>query len=516
MNHENNKNSFFKINNMKNTIYLLIGLITCFSISCFAQERQNETRAKLDIVMLGQSERLSKITGWSKLENAEGKYWKQSDANLSKNYLPGNPDESFEYFQMFKFRLEGEIFYMLNIKYNAERMRQFAFTSSSFARLKNIVETADGKSRYAVDIKDCEYTTKRSVYDPFHFDPEEAIKNKEMIRLLLTGEGSYLTSNNCKKDSLFLINSQVLKGELIVRFNLIPWNNSDFTDNNTIWPLDNNYFEIEAFTFDKLFEFSPYINYQEQKKIDDKAIQQSEDLKKAERQEYYDEINTKSYFTYPVGYVNELGDFIYPKLQTNAKDYSDFIDTSFNFESGKSFNIVVGTNGKVFITPPNITKLFEQLVFDPAKVLEFKKTNIARLPGDPKPNDSYAVNCEIPVVFNERSFDYGKKDVTYEGIIIKLKKSSNGVEILNIYTTSDSLARKNMKKLVRKFGDANKSNGKYYLYFSRASYAWDIFLYPEEKDMGGYPRTKIGFFYKKEDTIKIVDFDASEPDPRCP
>jgi tetratricopeptide (TPR) repeat protein len=245
---------------MGKLILLFVGIFSCFTFSCFSQERQDEQRAQLDIKMLGQSERLSKITGWSKFENAEGRFWKQSDANSIKNYLPGNPDEGFEYFQMFKFRLEGEIFYILNIKYDEERMRQFAFTSSSFERLKNIVETADGQTHYAVDIKDCEYTTKPSVYDPFHFDPEESIKNKEMIRLLLTGKGSYSTSNFCKNDSLFLINSQMLKGESIVRFNLIPWNNTDFRDNNTIWPLDYNYFELKKNEFEKLFRFTPYGN----------------------------------------------------------------------------------------------------------------------------------------------------------------------------------------------------------------------------------------------------------------
>jgi tetratricopeptide (TPR) repeat protein len=243
---------------MGKLIFLFVGIFSCLSLSCFAQERQDEQRAQLEIKMLGQSEKLAKITGWSKIENSEGKFWKQSDVNSESSYLPSDPNNSFEYFQTFKFKLEGQIFYLLIIKFRQDRMRTFAFTSSSLERMKNIVQKEDGQSYYAIDIKYCDILTTDKG-EPVDFDPETAIKNKEMIRLLLLGKGTYSTSNYCSNDSLFLINSQILKGESIVRFNFIDWGRS-VRDNDNILLLTNNYFELNKNVFLKLFNFSPYLS----------------------------------------------------------------------------------------------------------------------------------------------------------------------------------------------------------------------------------------------------------------
>ena len=240
---------------MKKFIFIFICFTVNIALTAFSQERQDEVRAKIEIKMLEQSERLSHVPGWSRIETQEGKSWRQSNVNSANSYLPRDPDESFDYFQIFKFKLEGGIYYILTIKYDEGRMRSFAFTSSSLKRLKNIVNTANGQPYYSIDIKNCEY---HIVKDDGPFDPGKEITNKETIRLLLTGKGSNLLSNFCDKDSLFLVNSQMLKGDTIVRFNVIPWNNSSFVNNEMILSLTDNYFEIKKHDFEKLFRFTPY------------------------------------------------------------------------------------------------------------------------------------------------------------------------------------------------------------------------------------------------------------------
>jgi len=268
---------------MKSKLYILLCLSLISFFHSYGQERVDEKRPKLQISMDAQSEKLANISGWSRIENKEGKFWEQSDQTSNRSYLPCCPDAGFESLQLFKFTLEGKIFYFLNVKYDSTRMRVFAFTNNSLEQLKKIINAADGQSYKALPIEDCEYYTK--VFEvPFSFDPEEVIKNKEMIKLLLLGEGSDSTSNSCKGESFFNINSQVLKGEKIVRFNIVPlhirkklvkvfdpdnkyrinpreewdWVNNDLSGDTTL-PITNNYFELKKNDFDKLFSLSPYV-----------------------------------------------------------------------------------------------------------------------------------------------------------------------------------------------------------------------------------------------------------------
>ena len=238
---------------MKSKLYILLFFSLISFFHSYGQERVDEKRTQLKIHMDAQSEKLTNISGWSRFENKEEKFWEQSDQTSNKSYLPCCPDAGFESLQLFKFTLESKIFYFLNVKYDSTRMRVFAFTNNSLEQLKKIINAADGLSYKALLIEDCEYYTK--VFEvPFSFDPEEVIKNKEMIRLLLLGEGSGYTSNSCKGESFFNINSQILKGEKIARFNILPW----AINNSTTLPLTNNYFELKKNDFDKLFNFSAY------------------------------------------------------------------------------------------------------------------------------------------------------------------------------------------------------------------------------------------------------------------
>lgn len=247
--HNDKKNAMKKI---------LFTLCVIFSLNSFSQDRNDEARKKLSLSLDGQSEKLSSgVVGWSKMENKDGKFWKEAPSGERGSYLPCCKDDSeFEYFQTFKFTLEGETFYLMAIKYSESTLRTFAFTSKSLRNLVGIINATENQPYNVPAIEYCEYYNK-SVYDKvFPFDIEKAIQNKEMIRLLLTGQGSSILSNDCKGNSIFKLSSQVLKGDTIIRFNNLPWQNSL---RGTL-PLTDNYFEVKKSDFMKLFNFNPYLS----------------------------------------------------------------------------------------------------------------------------------------------------------------------------------------------------------------------------------------------------------------
>jgi len=133
-------------------------------------------------------------------------------------------------------------------------LRTFAFTAKSLKNLEGIINATEGQSYNTPVIEFCQYYS--SPIDEVSFDIEKAIQNKEMIRLLLTGQGSSILSNDCKGNTIFKLSSQVLKGDTIVRFNNLPWQNSL---QGTL-PLTDNYFEVKKSDFIKLFTFTPYLS----------------------------------------------------------------------------------------------------------------------------------------------------------------------------------------------------------------------------------------------------------------
>ena len=229
----------------------------CISFFSKAQERQDVVRQKLQLSIDAQSNMITHIPGWSKIENKEGKFWKQSNLDSTVSYLPCCPDDGFQSLQTFKFTLEGETFYLLSIIYDSRHQRVFAFKSSSLQDLQNVIDKANGQAYYALPIEYCEYFTKSE--DLISFNPESFIKkNKSMIRLLLTGSSEYLFDNWCKNCYIFQLQSQILKGEKIIRFDIIPWENGSTHPTKNFTTLENNYFELNENSFENLFRFSPY------------------------------------------------------------------------------------------------------------------------------------------------------------------------------------------------------------------------------------------------------------------
>jgi tetratricopeptide (TPR) repeat protein len=72
--------------------------------------------------------------------------------------------------------------------------------------------------------------------------------------------------NRCEGDSLLVINSQILKGDTIVRFNLLSDISSDSKPIFKLLPLDNSYFEVTKSEFNRLFKFTPYITKENMQK----------------------------------------------------------------------------------------------------------------------------------------------------------------------------------------------------------------------------------------------------------
>ncbi len=270
---------------MKNSLSLFIVFFFGFSLSVFSQERQDEASPELNLRIERKSEKITQIPGWSHVKTPKGKTWEQSDSSMGYNYLVGRPREfSFYSLHVIEFSINGKRFYALSIekpRYKQEEdfngtkweydslmlagrgVDWFFFTESSLKRLKNIVNAADGKPYRLVDVK--YYKTGWKVKGGI--SQEIYIGDKEMKSILLTGNVSILKSTNlCQGDSLFIINSQVLKGDTIIRFNVLsdiaPKTATEFR----LLPLDDSYFEITNREFNNLFRFSDFVSKEESKK----------------------------------------------------------------------------------------------------------------------------------------------------------------------------------------------------------------------------------------------------------
>jgi hypothetical protein len=272
---------------MNNLTFLLIGVLMTLSYTLCAQERQDEARQKVDFLVESKSDMLSKVDGWSRIEKSSGKVWEQSNQKLGYNYLIGRSREySFLAMQLFQLTSDGKIFYALAvrrpnfIKYDPEggnrmgtdtliiegnSVDYFFFSESSLERLKNIVKAADGKYHKVTTIK--YYKTGSSDKGWYHTDI--TMKDKEVKTIFNTKGGTIERyENRCEGDSLLVINSQVLKGDTIVRFNLL----SDISigDGYTFKLLnpDDSYFEVSKHDFNRLFKLSPFITKENSQKAE--------------------------------------------------------------------------------------------------------------------------------------------------------------------------------------------------------------------------------------------------------
>ena len=291
---------------MKKTLQFTIFLLMCISFSSKAQERQNEERKKLSASIDAQSEVLSKIPGWSRIETTEGKFWKQSDMNDELSYIPrilkpGYANEKcfgFRSFRIYKFSLEGSTFYLLN-KVEQSGNSYYVFTEESLNSLKLFATEPLALDLRCVDIKYC--GTQTGV-----FDPELIFQDKEMIRVLLLGKGSYTTSNFCRGDSLFVINTQISKSDTIVRFNFELNIADTWASKKTILPLTYDYFELRKNDFCKLFNFSRYKN---------SAIGNNESLNSPSNAKYDGE--------YKDGKMNGQGTCVWPNETKYVGEFKD-------------------------------------------------------------------------------------------------------------------------------------------------------------------------------------------------
>src|ERR1035437_964182 len=101
---------------MKIKIFIVMSIFLMGSLHCFTQERSNEVRQKISVKVVAASEEISKVIGWSKMENSEGKFWQKSDINDDVSYLPGYSKQfaGFKSFRIYEISIEGNTFYILN------------------------------------------------------------------------------------------------------------------------------------------------------------------------------------------------------------------------------------------------------------------------------------------------------------------------------------------------------------------------------------------------------------------
>jgi len=263
---------------MKRVELVIIGFFISISCNVFSQERKDETRQKVDFTVESKSGMLSYADGWSRIEKSTGKFWEQSKQSMGYNYLVGRSREySFEALQIFRLSGKGMIVNVLGVQrprfkkyddYNGNKLETdtlmvtgssvdyFFFSESSMKRLKKIVNASDGKSYMVAGVK--YYKTGSS--DKDWYFPEITMNDKEIRTIIHTGKGTIdRYANHCEGDSLFVINSQILKGDTIVRFNILSDISSGSEMNFKLLHMDDSYFEVTKHDFSRLFNFTPYV-----------------------------------------------------------------------------------------------------------------------------------------------------------------------------------------------------------------------------------------------------------------
>jgi len=263
---------------MKIIVVAFIGLFISFSFNVFSQERKDESWQKVDFIVDSKSDKLSKATGWTRVEIPTGKVWKQSEKSVGYNYQESRLRAySFQNLRIFQLSSEGRVFYALAAKrpifekYDdsdgtpfapdtlmiiASKVDYFFFTESSMKKIINMVNAADGKTHSAAAVKYYKTATPEKNW----YNQEIAMKDKELKAIFKTSKGTIENwGNRCEGDSLFVINSQILKGDTIVRFNLLSDISIDADPLFNLLPLENSYFEVTKSGFGRLFRFTPYI-----------------------------------------------------------------------------------------------------------------------------------------------------------------------------------------------------------------------------------------------------------------
>jgi hypothetical protein len=263
---------------MKKALKLSNLFIFIISLNGYCQERKNETREKIDFVVESKSDKISNVAGWTNVEKKGEKIWEQSNPSMQYNYQINRPHKyAFKELKIFQLSSKGKKFYALSVSrpidkipFNQNdpsaisdtissigtRVEYFFFTEPSLKRLQNIVNEADGKSHQSTTVK----YYKTGITNQNLYDNDISVKNKEIQAILNTSKGSIENHGNlCEGDSLFVINSQILNGNPIVRFNLLSNVSGNSNHKFKVLPVSNSYFELTKMEFNKLFQFTPYI-----------------------------------------------------------------------------------------------------------------------------------------------------------------------------------------------------------------------------------------------------------------
>lgn len=477
---------------MKNLTLLFTSLFLTISYYALCQERQDEVRQKLEFKIDSQSEILSQATGWSRIENSEGKFWKQSDNSLGYNSLPGRKlDFAFNSLQLIKFTIEGKCFYALCVvRPGNNQVAYYIFEENDYTAFPIILNIPEVENLPIFSIKWCKFgNTKNGNYYP-DFD----LRDKEMIRYLLLGKGSAIFYiNNCEGYYAMNISCPVIKGDSLIRFNILADVRTSSGSKVTL-PVENSYFEVKKQDFMRLVTFSPVIH--QEVVSNPKEIDYTQLIRKYDK--YYDSLNKYALSYYHIKDLYLLKNL--PELKSSYKYFPTKVDSITN---EKKFNIIVSSEGKVISAPTDLD-LLKNIIFSPATF------EVEYAPGYKK---EYEVNCEVPVQFSKDLVDGKIREPNFEFVILKIKKSKSGLEIISENRSSMEFKNEIVPKtdLLKDF--SSLENGKYYYYYERITYKYNVRLF-----MGIYGSRVVdaGYFFKKTDKKQIKIYNQSNPDPLLP
>lgn len=526
---------------MRIRFYCLITLLLSITLHFYAQERVNQVRPKLSASMDAQSEILSNVPGWSLIENSEGKFWNKSDLSDEISYLPAYKKSfaGFYLVQLFKFTIEGQHFCVLVKNIDRKKIKYFVFDDSELSMLMGATMFYDGivyYNDYVVDLKYCDYVDG-------DFDPEvEILKNKELIRVLLLNEKRTISSLECSGERLFNFEIQKIKSDTIIRFNFILNlnENQPFITSKNYLSITNDYFETKLSNFTRLLNFSPYVNFTERKLRLEIIEKQKDSLQFQPYLEFYEKQNklsTKKWDDESRKTINFKDSDLngnkknnvykcieetnsYPQLLQNNIDLTQFVDSS-KIDDNVIFEIVIGSDGNVLYSPKQMN-LFTKLKFKPGTIDIFYENIREDGYVDKNYNKYKTINrtMSIPVFFNLKkiganySFDH---NANYEinRIIIKLKKTNKGIEIENKYFTNKEFYDSIIPKLLEDKNFGKIKNGKYYLYFNRKKFTWNIII-PEKYNTSYDSNNKSNYFYTYTDEVDIKVYNNNNIEKLCP
>lgn len=520
---------------MKSKILFLIVFLINIPIISFSQdERQDVIRQKPKLNLTGFSDKLTNITGWSNIETKEGKIWKQSDSTPKKSYLPAYPNYKFESMQMFEFEFQGVIFHFVYIKYQDDEKKIFAITNSSLEELKKTINISDGQAVFALEIVYC-----KSVIEDF--DPESEIKDKAILSALIqeknVGYGDIL-SKSCKGSRLFTLRTAKVNGETYVRFQMLGSNQSGISETpNT--SLAKDYFEIKKRDFEKFYTFSNDLDKlkeqlakekeekrKEQERLENEEKQRIERLISKFKQRV-DSINSYSYLNNEFMNSDDaiVGSDRPTLLSKGEFGYCDLTSV----EAKKEYVMVIGSKGKI-INAPVMKDFFEKIEFQPGSVTyDYKdygeSTDHRWCEGTCV---TLPVNMQIALTFNQKEerikngseykdFPSGyKPELGHDVIIFKLKKSKEGIQVLNTFY-SDTLFYNEIKpQLNFDIELAKYSKQTWYFYYVRDYTKWCINFGGRAENSKYDDKALLKFIKKEKDWQKIILFNPSDPDRNCP